>query len=123
MDSLALVISLLVDAKELSLVVDGLSSEDVVLSIESSDSESVAGKVVGELRFDSIIWSAGTNSCSVAVSLVFGWFMALQCAITSSKVGAVVVGCGGLVRNFLCGADIGFGVDGLEMVWNMSLRC
>ena len=87
---------------------DWLSSEDVVLSVESSDSESVVGEVVRELRFDSIIWSPGTDSGSVAVSLVFGWLMALRCAMTSSKVGVVVVGCGGLVRNFLCGAGIGF---------------
>ena len=42
--------------------------------------------------------------------------MALRCAITSAKVGVVVGGCGGIVRNFLHGAGIGFGVDGLEMV-------
>ena len=106
---------LVVDAKELSLVVDWLSSEDV-FSVESSESESVVWEVVGELRFDSIIWSVGTDSGSVAVSLVFGWLMVLRCAITSSKVGVVVFGCGGLLRNFLHGAGVGFGVDGLEMV-------
>ena len=66
-------LSLVVEAKELSLVVDWLSSEDVVLSVESSDSsdsESVVGEVVGKLRFDSPIWSAGTDSGSDAVSLV-----------------------------------------------------
>ena len=42
--------------------------------------------------------------------------MALRCAITSAKVGVVVGGCGGLERNFLCGAGIGFGIGGLEMV-------
>ena len=45
-------LSFLVDAKELSLVVDWLPSEDVVLSYDSLNSESVVGKVVGELRFD-----------------------------------------------------------------------
>ena len=112
-------LSLVVEVKELSLVVDWLSSEDVVLSVESSDppgSESVVGKVAGELRFDSLIWSAGADSHSDAVSLVLGWLMALRCAITSSKVGGVVVCCGGLVRNFLHGAGIGLGVGGLEMV-------
>ena len=42
--------------------------------------------------------------------------MALRCAITSAKVGVVVVCCGGLVRNFLHGAGIGFCVGDLEMV-------
>ena len=107
-------LSLVVEAKELSLVVDWLSSEDVVLSVECSDSDSVVGEVVGGKRFDSIIWSAGTDSGSVPVSLVLGWLMGLRCAITSSKVGVVVVGCGGLVRNFLSGAGIGFGVDCLK---------
>ena len=45
-------LSLVVEAKELSLVVDWLSSEDVEVSVESSGSESVVGKVAGELRFD-----------------------------------------------------------------------
>ena len=45
-----------------------------------------------------------------------GWLTALRCAITSSSIGIVGVGCGGLVRNFLRGAGIGFGIDGLEMV-------
>ena len=47
---------------------------------------------------------------------MFGLLMALRCAITSAKVGVVVGGCGGLGRNFLHGAGIGFGVGGLEMV-------
>ena len=59
--------------------------------MESSTSESVVGEVVGELRFDSIIWFAGTDSGSVTVSLVLGWLMALRCAIMLSKVGGVVV--------------------------------
>ena len=109
-------LSLVVEAKELSLVIDWLSSEDVVPSVESSDSESVVGEVVGELRFDLHIWSAGTDSGSDTVSLVSDWLMALRCAITSAKVGGVVVCCGGLVRNFLHGAGIGFGIGGLEMV-------
>ena len=117
MDTLGLsCLLLVVEARELSLVVDWLSSEDAVLSVESSDSESLVREVVRELRFNSIIWFAGTDSGSDAVSLVLGWLMALRCAITSSKVGGVVVCCGGLVRNFLHGAGIGFGVDGLEMV-------
>ena len=107
---------LVVETKELSLVVDWLSSEDVEVFVESSDSESVVRKVAGELRFDSLIWSAGADSGSGAVSLVSGWLMALRCAITSAKVGVVVGGCGGPVRDFLHGAGIGFGVDGLEMV-------
>ena len=78
--------------------------------------ESVTGEVVGELKFDLLIWCAGTDSGSVAVSLVLGWLMALRCAITSAKVGGVVVCCGGLVRNFLHGAGVDLGVDGLEMV-------
>ena len=45
-----------------------------------------------------------------------GWLIALRCAITASNVGDVGVGWGGLVRNFLHGAGIGFGIDGLEMV-------
>ena len=72
--------------------------------------------MAGELRFDSLIWSAGVDSGSGAVSLMSGWLMALRCAITSAKVGVVVDGCGGLVMNFLHGAGIGFGVDGLKMV-------
>ena len=48
--------------------------------------------------------------------MVSHWLMVLRCAITSTKVGVDVGGCGGLVRNFLHGAAIGFGVDGLEMV-------
>ena len=107
---------LVVEAKELSLVVDWLSSEDVEVSAESSGSESVVRKVTGELRFDSVNWSAGADSGSGVVSLMFGWLMALRCAITSAKVGVVVGGCGGLGRNFLHGAGIGFGVGGLEMV-------
>ena len=78
--------------------------------------KSVIWEVVRELRFDSIIWFAGTDSGSFAVSMVLGWLMALICAITSSKVGGVVVCCSGLVRSFLHGAGIGFGVDSLEMV-------
>ena len=107
---------LVVEAKELSLVVDWLSSEDVKVSVESSGSESVGRKVTGELRFDSVTWSAGADFGSGVVSLAFGWLMALRCAITSAKVGVVVGGCGGLGRNFLHGAGIGFGVGGLEMV-------
>ena len=102
---------LVVEANELSLV-DCLSSEDVEVSAESSGSESVVRKVTGELRFDSVNWSAGVDSGSGVVSLMFGWLMALRCA----KVGVVVGGCGGLGRNFLHGAGIGFGVGGLEMV-------
>ena len=45
-----------------------------------------------------------------------GWLTALRCAITLSSIGVVGFGCVGLVRNFLCGAGIGFGIDGLEMV-------
>ena len=85
-------------------------------SVESSGSEPVVRKVAGVLRFDSLIWSAGADSGSGAVSLVSGWLMALRCAITSAMVRVVVGGCGGFVRNFLHGAGIGFGVDGLEMV-------
>ena len=107
---------LAVEAKELSLVVDWLSSEDVEVSVESLGSESVVRKVTGELRFDSVDWSPGAGSGSGVVSLMFGWLMAFRCAITSAKVGVVVGGCGGLGRNFLCGAGIGFGVGGLEMV-------
>ena len=107
---------LAVEAKELSLVVDWLSSEDVDVSVESSGSESVVRVVTGELRFDSVNWSAGAGSGSGVVSLMFGWLMALRCAITSAKVGVVVGSCGGLGRNFLHGAGIGFGVGGLEMV-------
>ena len=81
-----------------------------------SCSESVVRKVTGELRFDSVNWSAGADSGSGVVSLLFGWLMALRCAITSAKVGVVVGGCGGLGRNFLHGAGIGCGVGGLEMV-------
>ena len=109
-------LSLAVEAKELSLVVDWLSSEEVEVSVESSGSESVVSEVVGELRIDSVIRSAGADSGSGAVSMVFGWLMALRCAITSANVGVVEGGCGGLVRNFLHGAGIGFGIDGLEMV-------
>ena len=109
-------LSLVVEAKELLLVVDWLSSEDVEDSAESSGSESVVRKVTGELRFDSVNWSAGADSGSGVVSLMFGWLMALRCAITSAKVGVIVGGCGGLARNFLHGAGIGFGVGGLEMV-------
>ena len=93
-----------------------MSSEDVEVSVESSGSDSVVRKVAGELRFDSLIWSAGADSGSGAVSLMSGWLMALRCAITSANVGVVVGGCSGLVRNFLHGAGIGFGADGLEMV-------
>ena len=110
---------LIVEVKELSVVVDWMSSEDAVLSVESSDSsgsESVVGKVAGEVRFDSLIWSAGTGSGTDAASLVSGRLMVLRCATTSAKVGVVVGGCFGLVRNFLHGAGIGFGVDGLEIV-------
>ena len=107
---------LVVEAKELSLVVDWLSSEDVEVSVESSGSESVVREVTGELRFESVTWSAGADSGSGVVSLTFGWLMALRCAITSAKVGIVVGGCGGLGRNFLHGAGIGFDVGGLEMV-------
>ena len=99
-------LSLVIEAKELSLVVDWLSSEGVEVSVESSGSESVVGK-------DSLIWSAGADSDSGALSLVSGWLMVLRCAITAAKVGVVVGGCGGLVRDFLHGAGIGFGVDGL----------
>ena len=107
---------LVVEAKELSLVVDWLLSEDVDVSVESLGSESVVRKVTGELRFNSVNWSAGAGSGSGVVSLLFGWLMALRCAITSAKVGVVVGSCGGLGRNFLHGAGIGFGVGGLEMV-------
>ena len=106
---------LAVEAEELSLVVDWLSSEDVDISDELG-SESVVRKVTGELRFDSVNCSTGAGSGSGVVSLTFGWLMALRCAITSSKVGVVVGSCGGLGRNFLCGAGIGFGVGGLKMV-------
>ena len=109
-------LSLVVEAEELSLVVDWLSSDDVEVSVESSGSESVVREVTGELRFNSAIWSAGADSGSGVVSLMSGWFMALRCAITSAKVGVVVGDCGGLGRNFLHGAGIGFGVGGLEMV-------
>ena len=83
---------LVVEAKELSLVVDWLSSEDVEVSVECSGSESVVRKVAGELRFDSLIWSAGADSGSGAVYLVSGWLMTLRCAITSAKVGVIVGG-------------------------------
>ena len=109
-------LSLIVEAKELSLVVDWLSSEDFEVSAESSGFESVVRKVTGELRFDSVNWSAGADSGSGVVSLMFGGLMTLRCAITAAKVGVVLGGCGGLVRNFLHGAGIGFGVGGLEMV-------
>ena len=109
-------LSLAVEAKELSLVVDWLSSEEVEVSVESSGSESVVGEVVGELRIDSLIRSAGADSGSDTVSMVFGWLMVLRCAMTSANIGVVEGGCGGLVRNFLHGAGIGFGIDGLEMV-------
>ena len=69
---------LVVETKELSLVVDWLSSQDVEDSVESSDSESVVGKVAGELRFDLLIWSAGADSGSGAVSLVSSWLMVLS---------------------------------------------
>ena len=36
--------------------------------------------------------------------------------MTSSSIGDLGVGCGGLVGNFLQGAGVGFGMDGLEMV-------
>ena len=109
-------LSLAVEAKELSLVVDWLSSEEVEVSVDSSGSESVVEKVAGELRFDSVDWSAGSGSGSGVVSLEFGWLMAFRCAITSAKVGVVVGGCGGLGRNFLRGAGIGLDIIGLEMV-------
>ena len=101
---------LVVEAKELSLVVDWLSSEDVEVSVESSGSESVVRGVTGELGFDSVNWSAGADSGSGVVSLMFGWLMALRCAITSAKVGVVAGGCGGLGRNSLHGAGTGIGV-------------
>ena len=109
-------LSLAVEAKELSLVVNWLSSEEVEVSVESSGSDSVVSEVVGELRVDSLTRSASADSGSDAASMVFGWLMALRCAITSANVGVVDGGCGGLVRSFLHGAGIGFGIDGLEMV-------
>ena len=48
---------------------------------------------------------------------MFGtWLRALRCAMTSSSVGVVGVGCGGLVGNLLHEAGMGFGIDGLAMV-------
>ena len=40
----------------------------------------------------------------------------MRCAITSSSIAVGGVGCGGLLRNFLHGAGIGFCIDGLEMI-------
>ena len=48
----------MVDAKKLLLVVDWLSSKNVVFSVDSLDSDSVdllvAGELVGELWYDSV---------------------------------------------------------------------